>query len=329
MPVSPHQRDAYAAQMSAMIDRARALNDRAADGVPKIVNDALREINQRIASLPPSQWTVTTGLPTIKAEVTRAARSMGVAIQDELIDGLRRSAAAGSAAVLDPLVSQGIIGASARESFAVIPSSLLNVASGFASDLITELAGDARDTIAGYVRRAILTGKTQLQVMQDIQRTIEASGGSALQFGSIFNRAEVIYRTETSRMLSMSTRVRGTQLNEMFPGMRKRWIKSAKSPGREDHAEMEARTKARPLGMDDWYEFDGYALMYPVDPNGKGSERALAAGTINCACDEIYEPPSNAGKPRDPGDVDDATDAVVDDVRALAEHDENAVPRAA
>lgn len=319
MPVSPHQRDAYASQMSAMIQRARDLNDRAAEGVPALVSDALKEINNRIASLPPSQWTVQTGLPTIRAEVARAAKEMGVAVYDEVVGGLASAAKAGSAAVLDPLVGQGIIAGAQREAFAVIPASLLNVASGFASDLITELQRDARDTIAGYVRRSIITGKSQIQVMQDIAQAIDYGGGSALQFGSIFNRAEVIYRTETSRMLSMSTRVRGTQLDEMFPGMRKRWLKSAKRPGREDHEAMEERTKRAPLLMDEWYEFGEYALMYPVDPNGRGSERALAAGSIGCGCDEVYEPPVGGAKPRDPGDVDDATSAVIDDVQALAE----------
>lgn len=81
---------------------------------------------------------------------------------------------------------------------------------------------------------------------------------------------------------------------------------------------MEDRTKARPIAMDAWYEFGDYALMYPLDPNGRGSERALAGGTICCGCGERYVLP--AGKsPGDPGDVGDATDAVVADVQALAE----------
>jgi hypothetical protein len=207
----------------------------------------------------------------------------------------------------------------ARGQFEAIPASLLNVASGFASDLITELQKDARDIISRYAARSLITGKTQIQVMQEIAATISGHGGTALQFGTIFNRAEVIYRTEVPRVLMMSSRVRGVQLNEMFPGTR-RWWESSHRPktAREDHAKMEDRTKARPIAMDAWYEFGDYALMYPLDPNGRGSERALAGGTICCGCGERYVLP--AGKsPGDPGDVGDATDAVVADVQALAE----------
>lgn len=317
MPVSPAQRDRYAEQMSRLITEAVGKANRAADGVPALVSDALKEINARIAAIPADNWTKTQALPVIRAELKRASDEMGRALLDDVVDGMRDAFIAGSNAVLDPLVSNGIISSVGREGFASIPASLLNVASGFASDLITEVSRDARDIIAGYARRSLLTGKTQIQVMQEIAATINGYGGTALQFGTVFNRSEVIYRTEVPRLLMMSSRVRGVQLDETFPGTTRWWEWSG--VGREDHSEMEDRTKAEPIAMEDWYEFDGYALMYPLDPNGRGSEQKLAGGTIQCSCSERYVLPVTSDRPREPGDVEDATEAVIEDVQALAD----------
>lgn len=285
MPVAAYQRDAYVEAMGRAVDAAVKASDHGVEGATRIVTRAYEDLAQQIARTPPNLWT-RQGLATIQATLIETVSQMGDDLASLMGDGIVAGVRGADSAVLGSLGPDGVgvVDVRVLAKWPAIPPHLINVAANFAADLITEVEKDTRDEVVGFVRNAIFSGRGQIATMQQVVGALEGGAGTPLQFGNLLNRAEVIYRTESLRVFSLATEVRGAQLAEAFPGTLKWWDATGDSRTRDTHAECEDRTKAAPIPFEALFKVGKVRLRFPRDPGGEGDERELAAETIQCRC---------------------------------------------
>lgn len=321
MGVSAHQRDQYAEAMGRVIDQAVKAADHASEAAGAFVTQAYSDIAHQLAQTPAGLWT-RQGLGKIEAALGEVVDQMGLDLTGPAAQGIVNGARLGEQSVVGLLGPDGVAIASYRvlSEWPAISPALVNVLADFSADLIQQLEKDVRDEIAGYVSRSIVTGRSQIETIQEIEQTIIGAGGTQLRFGSFFERAITQYQTESLRAFSLTQEVRGTQLAAAFPGTRKWWDQTPRKSSRKSHAACEDRTKANPIPFEELYEVGNVRLKMPRDPGGEGSDDDLAAETINCACSHRFVLPTGGGGPL-PVDESIGADAVSDlrsDVTSLA-----------
>lgn len=301
MPVTAADRAAYASAMEALVARAFELREEGAGEALALFVDLMADIEARIADMDPARWTAGF-LREIQAELQDLVESWSVVYFEHAFDGLAEAfdlAAVGSVA---PLAELGIITAEIAATMPAVDSILLNVASEFSADLIQNLEQDTKDAISGFVRRSILTGRTQLDTQRDIQRILEGVDADTFEFGSLARRAEVIYDTEVGRLFGMTDEVRSRHVEEMLPGTRKWWDASGDERTRPEHAALEAETKSAPILVAEPFvivtKHGTVTLMYPVDPGAQGPDRAVKGQTIGCRCRRRTVLPVTRREPR-------------------------------
>lgn len=318
MPVAAYQRDAYAEAMGRAIDAAVKASDHGVEGAARIVTRAYEDLAHQIAQTSPSLWT-RQGLAAIQSTLAETVAQMGDDLASLMGEGIVAGVRGADAAVLGSLGPDGVgvVDLRVLAKWPAIPSQLVNVAANFAADLITEVEKDTRDEIAGFVRNSIFTGKSQIATMQQVVGALEGGAGTPLQFGNLLNRAEVIYRTESLRVFSLATEVRGAQLAEAFPGTLKWWDSTGDSRTRDSHLECEERTKDAPIPFEALFKVGKVRLRFPRDPGGEGDERELAAETIQCRCGCRFVLPTDRGEAPAPDLYRDVASDLTDDLVEL------------
>ena len=318
MPVPAYQRDAYAEAMGRAVDAAIKASDHGVEGATRIVTRAYEDLAHQIAQTPPSLWTKQ-GLSRIQAALVETVSQMGDDLAGLVGEGLATAVRGADAAVLGSLGPEGVgvVDYRVLAKWPTIPPQLINVAASFAADLVTEVEKETRDEIAGFVRNSIFTGRSQIATMQQVVGALEGGAGTPLQFGNLLNRAEVIYRTESLRVFSLATEVRGAQLAEAFPGTSKWWDSTGDSRTRDTHLECEERTKAEPIPFEALFKVGKVRLRFPRDPGGEGDERELAAETIQCRCGCRFVLPTDSAAATAPDLYRDVSSSLTDDLVEL------------
>ena len=318
MPVPAYQRDAYAEAMGRAVDAAVKASDHGVEGAARIVTRAYEDLAHQIAQTPPNLWTKQ-GLAKIQAALVETVSQMGEDLASLMGEGLASAVRGADAAVLGSLGPDGagVVDHRVLAMWPSIPPQLINVAANFAADLVTEVEKETRDEIAGFVRNAIFTGRSQIATMQQVVGVLEGGGGTPLQFGNLLNRSEVIYRTESLRVFSLATEVRGAQLAEAFPGTRKWWDSTGDARTRDTHLECEERTKGDPIPFEDLFRVGKVRLRFPRDPGGEGDERELAAETIQCRCGCRFVLPTDSAAATAPDLYRDVASSLTDDLVEL------------
>lgn len=301
MPVTPAERERYAALMEEAVRQASTLGTAAAPEAGRLFRHGLDNIASHLRRYPPERWTPTM-LRRIRREIYALADEMGVQLQTHAIRSLENAARVGSAAVVGPLVESGVLSAGVASRFPVIDSVLVNVASAMTADLIREVRDDVKHAIARDVSAAIISGEGQFDTIKRIEDRLRRSKASKLTFDSLEARAEAQVRTETNRTLSLAQQARGQQLVQMFPALKKRWGARGDGRTRPAHAAEAGET---PIPFADPFVFTGphtgrpVKLWFPRDPGAEGDEEDIAALTILCRCWLVYVIPRNARRPDD------------------------------
>jgi len=206
-------------------------------------------------------------------------------LRTDLATTMRRqigiAAANGDQAVLDDMQTAGI---ETPLSYVGVSETLVRTAADYVADLITNLTTDARGRITREVRLAAMGGLPTPQLIDRIGRNLT----SPSVFGTIATRAEMIARTEVSRVRNMAFFDQTTQLASRYPQLRKVWEHSLMSPGFSKHQRSQSRplhiamwnlTSEHPLPVNEPFRFsDGVEAMYPHDPS------LPASHAVNCRC---------------------------------------------
>ena len=175
----------------------------------------------------------------------------------------------------------------------------LSVLSEYSADLLTKLSAEQIGSVSSALRLGMIGGRSPTDIIRDIGvRLIDEDGEPAPGiWGDTLRRAEVVYRTEGNRVLSIAQQVRMRQHDEEWPGLKKTWLHSLKPPGRARPSHVRAERDYGPGGRpgpipqgDEFVLHVGidessksfppgeYPCMFPRDP-------ALpAAASILCGC---------------------------------------------
>lgn len=166
----------------------------------------------------------------------------------------------------------------------MIDPTVVAIMQDYSADLVTGLARDAVLQINRELAAGILGQKTPYDIMIAIGGNL--NGKSV--FSSIAKRAEVITRTEGSRVLQAASHARGMEAAKVLPGLGKQWKHDTygKNP-RPGHLAADGQTRKEEEPFDISPNAGGVTekLQYPKDPAGS------AKNTINCSCYKIpYHP---------------------------------------
>jgi len=156
----------------------------------------------------------------------------------------------------------------APTSMVTVSPQLLKSLADYRSDLLTGVTDNIRNTVTEIVRRGVLTGKTQLQVMKEIGDAVGKG-----RFKNLSYRAEMIFRTEFVRIGNIAGQEGMLDSAKYIPGLRKKWITSLHN-SRPAHIAANGQV----VLVEKPYRVDGEDLMYPLDPHGSPQN------VINCRC---------------------------------------------
>lgn len=169
-------------------------------------------------------------------------------------------------------------------SYSGVSPTLVRTASEYTAELITGLSSDMRARIAREVRLAALGGMSTSDLIERIGRNLT----SPSVFGTIATRAEMIARTEVSRLYSMAAAEQSAETAARYPGMRQVWQHSSSSPGfttfqrrksRANHIRVWERTSANPIPVGELFDLGGGLMArHPHDPNLPAKE------VVGCRC---------------------------------------------
>lgn len=265
------------------------LQDDASDEVLQLLERYRREVVGLILS---TRDPLSAYLRQLLAEIDQVMARFGREISTTMRQQIQLAAANGDQAVLDDVQAAGI---DVPLSYVGVSDQLIRTASAYTAELVTNLTSDARSRITREVRLASMGGVATQALIDRIGRNLT----SASVFGTIATRAEMIARTEVSRVRNMAAYDQASELAQRHPQLRKRWVHSIGSPGfskhqrshsRPNHIALHAATEADPLPMDALFDLgNGITAMYPHDP-------ALPAGeAVNCRCRLLLVAPEPGG----------------------------------
>jgi hypothetical protein len=198
----------------------------------------------------------------------------------------------GTAAVDGPLAAVGIAGV-----VSIPTRQTLEVLRAFAVDLVPDLSADIRRR----VRRSLVLGATGILDLTSVQREIQrvmpsrkvratVKGREITRLIGPEARAEMITRTEISRVHSMAQQARRGEIAQaMGVRLRKRWITFLDERVREHH-----RIHGQTVSFD-----ENFQIPAPRDRKGARAESAQAPrdprlsayNSVRCRCDAVTLPP--------------------------------------
>lgn len=286
MTVTAQNREGFIRATKDAVDTAIRASGSAAEGAGKTIEQAVNATIKRISTLQAKGWDWTVEqMPRILRSLEDVADEMGVNLSDATEAALRKSAAAGSEAILAPLRREGLLSAAILEGFPLIPSDLINTAIGYSAGLIVDVSDAYRDEAGRLVKLGLLTGESQFETIKRLEASMEGQGIGRSTFASLQDRAEAQVRTESLRLMSMHQRVRGAQLDDSFGGgLIKQWDALIDEHTRKEHREANGQKRS----YNQPYLVGGELLDYVRDPKGSGWN------TIECRCGELYLPPEHA-----------------------------------
>lgn len=177
-------------------------------------------------------------------------------------------------------IGTSAIPASAPQMMVGIDPQLLRQLADYRADLIKNVTGAAQDKITEIVRRAMLTGKSLLEVEKEVGKVLIGGGGSGI-FKSIAARAELIVQQEYNSLLNTAAFEGVKKSAELIPNLLKRWLTAGDERVRPAHVAANGQT----VPWNEPFIVGGERLMYPTD-------RAGSPGNVmRCRCKVIPEVP--------------------------------------
>lgn len=251
---------AFQKKVNALIKNAGTLEDAAVKRVIVLLSNARKEVAATVAS---TEWQLY-HLPQMKAAIERALESFAGQYGVTLRDAQREFWEAGIQMVDLPLSTVGIAAALPQ-----IDMTALSIMQGYSSDLVTGMSKSAVQKINQELTLGLMGQKSSYEVIQAVGRNLKDKS----IFKSIAQRADVITRTETGRVLEMASQARKEEAAIVVPGLQKQWYygHSPKMP-RLSHQMADGQIR----DVDQPFDVGGEKLMYPRDPAGS------AQNTIKC-----------------------------------------------
>ena len=264
----------YIATLDALAKQANRLEDEAVRRAVRLLQEALREINQRV--LTAEGWRLS-NLENLQHQVNAILEwyreQVTVAFSDIQASAYRL----GAQSVDEPLRVSGISPTPTRLSPAVIA-----VLQGFSANLITKITEEVRTSINATLAQSMLGPMSPFEAQRRISEIVGAKDKLS-ELTGISARAEAIFRTEVGRVYSISTQARLMQVAETAPDIEKGWIATGDHRTRSGHLDAHGQR----VKVDEPFEVAAERggpkekLMYPRDPRGS------PANTINCRCRHI------------------------------------------
>lgn len=231
------------------------------DGVGEIerqLREAARHI-ERLLAAAGSEWR-RAQLRAMQAEIQQALELWRTQAVEAAAGSLQRGWQAGTELVTQPLAAAG----------ARIPPPRLNLGAlaALESGLTAKITGigtAALNRINAQIAQVLIGARPASEAITVVQRLL---GGSVRQ------RARGIVYDEVGRAYSMASQNSLAHAAELLPGLRKQWLHSGKRSARPEHVAVHGVI----VPVNDPYQVDGEALMYPRDPAGR------PGNVINCGC---------------------------------------------
>ncbi len=301
MSISASKRDAYARLIESLSVEAYDLGTEAAERAGEYVVAVLEEVQQQIARYSPEQWS-NGAYRRLEADIRRAIDAMGVDLVDHALDSLDRSAELAGDGMLRAIAGARVLPASALDAWPAVDAKLVNVASGFTTDLLVNVSQGLKDDVAGWVRRQVTSARPQIEVVSDVAAALEREGADVFHFGTWFSRAVTDVQTETARLYGAVQYSRGLQLESVYPGSRKSWwYRGIRTRAEHEHVGRETQRAPIPIRDPFVLRVSGggtVRLWYPVDSAAEGSDRDVKRMTINCGCRKVDHLPLTSADPR-------------------------------
>lgn len=286
MPPTKAESAAYEKELERLRSQAKAVDNKAARDLAKRLDDLERDVNAAFLR------TVSAGTDT---RMNSAANlrwrkeldkmlggfktAWGASVDDSLADVLELA----KASATSPLAAAGFPAANLRMATAALQPLIREV-----PNLIQGLTNEAKSKIWNRSQAALRGTETADSYTRWLDGYLRGfqERFDAPRFGKSFAyQAERIYRTERLKALNMGSQLSIEALAETGPD----WVKNAvmkvwwhgitgRQEPRQNHIEMQRKTQANPVPIDEPFELGPYRPMAPHDP-------VLPAGeSINCGC---------------------------------------------
>lgn len=242
-----------------------ALLSKTREDVIKLLNEALNEIKQLLATYPTEYEQFK--LPQLQSQIEQTLAIFSNSSAEVLVQGATQAWTGGQALVTAPLEAAGIRIAAEH----AMDTRMLMSMRNFMVERIRDAEAQARDKI-----------KSQLGlVMVGAQTPGEAVGNITTILGEeTRDRAITITRTSLSSVHAEAAQQRMEQAAKRVPGLRKLWRRSGKIHSRENHDAIDGQVQPvdKPFAL--VAKKDGLPLlmMHPHDPTAPAGE------VINCGC---------------------------------------------
>jgi len=264
----------YIATLDALAKQANRLEDEAVRRAVRLLQDALREINQRV--LTAEGWRLS-NLESLQQQVNAILERYREQVTVAFSDIQTSAYELGARTVDEPLKVSGISLTPARLNPAIVA-----VLQGFSANLITKITEEVRTSINATLTQSMLGLMSPFEAQRRISEIVGAKDRLS-ELTGISARAEAIFRTEVGRVYSISTQARMIQVAETAPDIEKGWIATGDHRTRSGHLEAHGQR----VKISEYFEVaptlgaPREKLMYPRDPRGS------PANTINCRCRHI------------------------------------------
>lgn len=145
---------------------------------------------------------------------------------------------------------------------------------------VTQVWSELGPSLARSIRRVVSGVDDPFTAMREVARVIRRPS----TFGTAFNRAEAVVRTEVNRTFASASNDRAKEAGKAGVRLRKWWLTARDARVRHTHVEAGKRyPKSKAIPMDQPFRVGNADLMFPTDPSGPPEE------TINCRCVVVYE----------------------------------------
>jgi len=266
-------------KMRVLVKKAHRMEDEAVKKIIRNLNQTRKEIISQVATTPWQTYRLKELQQAVELSMTEFADQYKIDMA-----GIQQGFYAHGIKYEDvPLKAIGIDipGLLAKKNILTqIDPNVLAIMQDYTPDLITGMSKDGIAKINGALSRGLLGQKTAYETMVEVGRNLKDKS----VFSSIAKRAEVITRTESSRVLQAASHARGMEAAKVVPGLGKEWRHDTYGPNpRPGHQEANGQQRREEEYFNVAPEVGGYreSLMYPKDFRGS------AANTINCDCWKI------------------------------------------
>jgi hypothetical protein len=233
---TPQKRQEYREELLAILDRADLLDAKAMRQITALVREMQHEVNDRLSFElgrllrgEGGSWGVY-WLPRLQAAIADVVREIGQRTAEELSGHLADSYTLGAEIVDTGLsVAKGL-----QVTSPVITARTLSVIAPFSAKLIVAITDSTRETIDKAIRRTVALGEAPDKLMQKLTGHIGTEG---TPFRTVAQRAEVIARTELSRVQNLASEARVRSIIQEFPevvltdnGLRQQYVSVQRGP---------------------------------------------------------------------------------------------------